>query len=355
MKLDRRRFLKVSAAGLAGAVLPAARSALAEEDSAAEALRTLAARRNLLVGSACASWLLNGNPLYEETLAREFNCTVCENGMKMDAVQPVRGEFDFRTADALMAFADRNRMQVRAVPLAWHDGLPEWAREKTFPRAEALGLLREHIFALMGRYRGRILAWDVVNEALADKGPGLREEGTWFRSLGPEYIDLSYQWAHEADPQAALFYNDYWIEGKTERADRCYRLLKELRARGVPIHGVGFQYHVQARSAPAPAAVADNLKRFMDLGLTIHITELDVWVPAKPTDADFHQQAEVYRGVFEMALALKLPAVVLWGFTDSYSWVPATSKGAFDHALIFDRAYRPKPAYDAIRSALRGS
>ena len=260
----------------------------------------------------------------------------------------------FGLADRMMAFAVKHGMKVRAVPLVWHDALPEGAQDKIFSRQEALDILREHIFTVMQHFRGRVFAWDVLNEGLSDKGPGLREEGPWYRSIGPEYVERVYHWAHEADPQALLFYNDYGMDGMSEKADRCYQWVKALLARGVPIHGIGLQYHVQVDKHPTPTEVTQNIRRFNDLGLAVHITELDVWLPKNVSEADFRQQAMIYRGIFEAALAApKCPAIVLWGFTDRYSWVPGISNGTYDRALIFDRDYRPKPAYEAIASMLR--
>lgn len=319
-----------------------------------ESLRSLAAKRNLLVGTVFGDHLFRSDPLYGPTIAREFNCIVSENDMKLDVIQRVRGEYDFGPAEALMTFAAQHDMKVRAVPLVWHEALPDWAMDKTFPRAEALGILREHIFTVMDHFRGRIFAWDVLNEGLNDKGPGLRVKSPWYQSIGPDYVDEVYHMAHEADPEAVLFYNDYNMDGISEKSDRCYNWIKELLARGVPIHGIGLQYHVQCYNAPAQASAADNIKRFNDLGLIVHLTELDVWLPPKATPADFEKQAAVYRGVFETALAAQnCPVVLIWGFTDRYSWVPGISGGTFDHALIFDREYRPKPAYEAIAAALR--
>jgi endo-1,4-beta-xylanase len=144
------------------------------------------------------------------------------------------------------------------------------------------------------------------------------------------------------------------MDGMSEKADRCYQWIKELLARGVPVHGIGLQYHVQLDKHPPLPEVTQNIRRFNDLGLAVHITELDVWLPKNATAADLQQQAVIYRGVFEAALAApKCPAVFLWGFTDRYSWVPGISGGTCDDALIFDRDYRPKPAYEAIASVLR--
>jgi len=319
-----------------------------------DTLRRLAAKKGLLVGTAFSCDTFRKDPMYGEVLAREFNGLVAENEMKLDVLQRVRGQFDFGPADIMMAFARRHDMKVRAVPLAWHDALPEWASDKTFPRQEALDILREHISTVMRHFRGRVFAWDVLNEGLSDKGPGLREEGPWYRSIGPEYVERIYQWAHEADPQALLFYNDFGMDGMSEKADRCYQWIKKLLARRVPIHGIGLQYHVQLDKHPPPSEVSQNIRRFNDLGLAVHITELDVWLPRIATAAHLQQQAAIYGGVFEAALAApNCPAVFLWGFTDRYSWVPGISNGTYDHALIFDRDYRPKPAYEAIASALR--
>ena len=319
-----------------------------------ETLRQLAARRNLLIGTAFCTGAFRKNPAYGEIIAREFNCLVAENDMKLDILQRERGKFDFSRPDTMMAFARQHDMKVRAVPLVWHIALPAWAKEKTFPRQEALDILREHIHTVMRHYRGQIIAWDVVNEALNDKGPGLRQDGPWYNSIGPDYVELAYRMAHEADPDAVLFYNDYNMDVMNGKADRCYQWIRELLARGVPIHGIGLQCHFQLEWPPARASLADNIKRFNDLGLIVHITELDVWLPAQAADEHLQQQGDVYRNVIGTALnAGNCPAVLLWGLADCHSWIPRETCGKYDHALIFDRQYRPKPAYDAIVEALR--
>jgi endo-1,4-beta-xylanase len=369
--LSRRAFVKTAgAAGMAAALpvcwparlradAPAAGPAdsATRSDAAAPSptggLRSLAAKKGLLLGSAFSNSAFRKDPTYGEVLAREFNCLVAENIMKLNAIQRVRGEFDFTATDAMMAYAAKHAMQVRAVPLVWHDALPLWAKGKTFPRQEALDILREHIFAMMAHFRGRMCAWDVLNEGFSDSGPGLREEGPWFHSIGSDYVDKIYHMAHEADPEAVLFYNDFNMDGMSKKADLCYDWIKQLLARGVPIHGIGLQYHVRVDQHPSPAEVTENIRRFNDLGLVVHITELDVWLPTQVTPEHLQQQAAIYRNVFETVLAARnCPAVLPWGFTDRYSWVPGTTGGTFDHALIYDRDYRPKPAYAAIAAAL---
>ncbi|MEI6810016.1 MAG: endo-1,4-beta-xylanase [bacterium] len=320
-----------------------------------DTLRSLAAKRGLLIGTAFCSGAFKHHPEYGDLIAREFNCLVAENDMKLDVLQPVRGQFDFSRPDVMMSFARKHDMKVRAVPLVWHIALPAWAEGKTFSRNEALDILREHIFTVMQYYRGQVIAWDVVNEALSDKEPGLRKEGPWYNSIGTDYVEQAYHMAHEADPQAVLFYNDYNMDCMNDKAGRCYMWIKELLARGVPIHGIGLQCHFQLEWPPAKAALSDNIKRFNDLGLIVHMTELDVWL-AKDASADhLLQQAEVYCDIFQAALSAKdCPAILLWGLADCHSWIPGQTGGKYDHALIFDRQYRPKPAYAAIAALLRG-
>jgi endo-1,4-beta-xylanase len=353
----RRDFLRASAAALSGAVRVQGGPPIRLPPAAAEpgrSLRRLAEQRGLLVGTAFSNGAYGRDPAYGDVAAREFNLLVGENNMKLDVLQHERGRYDFSQPDAMMDFAAAHGMKVRAVPLVWHEALPAWLKDRTPTRAEALAILREHISAVVGRYRGRIFAWDVVNEALDETKPGLREDGPWFRSIGPEYVELAYRWAHEADPGAALFYNDYGMDGPSAKADRCHAWIKSLLARGVPIHGIGLQYHVQVDKHPVPAETAGNIRRFNDLGLAVHITELDVWVPKDAPPSELLKQAEVYRGVFETALAAPdCKAVALWGFTDRYSWVPSISNGTYGRALIYDPEYHPKPAYEAIAAALR--
>ncbi len=318
-----------------------------------ESLRRLALKRGLLIGAAFSGHI-SRDPKYGEVMAREFSCLVGENNMKLNVIQHTRGQFDFGRAEAMMAFAARNDMKVRAVPLVWHNALPEWVRGKEFSRKEALDILREHIFTVVEHFRGRVFAWDVLNEGLSQKGPGLRSNSIWYQSIGADYVEQVYRWAHEADPAATLFYNDYNMDGISTQADRCYLWIKELLAHGVPIHGIGLQYHVRVDKHPSAEAVRQNIRRFNDLGFAVHITELDVSLPATATADHLQQQAVVYRDVIEAALSARdCPAVVLWGFTDRYSWIPSTSQGECGHALIFDRDYRPKPAYEAMAAALR--
>jgi len=202
---------------------------------------------------------------------------------------------------------------------------------------------------VVGRYKGRIFAWDVVNEALDEEGE-LRDT-IWLRMIGPEYIEMAFRWAHEADPDALLFYNDYACEDMGCKSDAVYALVQELQEKGVPIHGVGLQMHVQLGIEPPLASVERNLERLGALGLQVHITEMDVRV--RDTNPDtLERQAAIYGQSLQVCLdAESCTAFVVWGFTDRHSWIPSVFEG-WGNALIFDDQYTPKPAYEEMRKLL---
>jgi endo-1,4-beta-xylanase len=273
-----------------------------------------------------------------------------ENAMKFGPLHPDPDRYNFADADAIIAFAKANAMQVRAHTLVWHEDLPRWLTERNVTREDLMANLRQHILTVVGRYRGRVVAWDVVNEAMADSG-SLRDT-IWLRGIGPDYIDLAFRWAHEADPQARLFYNDYGGEGLGRKSDAIYGLVRNLQTRGVPIHGVGLQTHIRLESSPALRDVAANMNRLAALKLEVHITEMDVRIEGPVTEEALAAQARIYRDMLGVCLSAKnCKAFVLWGFTDRHSWIPQFFP-QWGAALIFDESYRPKPAYTALMDAL---
>jgi GH35 family endo-1,4-beta-xylanase len=315
-------------------------------------LRMLADRRGLGIGSAVdRGFRYSGSDgvQFRAKLAREFNLLTPENDMKHQRIHPTRDSYRFVPADSLVAFAEANGMQVRGHTLVWHQQLAGWLTTGIWSQDTAKALLAEHIARVVGHYRGRVAAWDVVNEALADDG-SLRS-GFWYDHVGGDYIELAFRWAHDADPGAALFYNDYGIEGINAKSDAAYALIQRLLARGVPIHGVGLQAHFQ--TGGVPTTLGANIARFAALGMKVHITELDVRMPLPSTPAQLQTQATNYRDVVAACLqTAACEAVVMWGFTDRESWVPGWFPGWGD-ALIFDTAYRPKPAFHALYDLLK--
>ncbi len=313
-------------------------------------LRELADARDVLVGAAVAPGPLRCEAPYAQALAHEFNILTTENAMKFGPIHPAPDRYLFDDADAIVDFAEANDMLVRGHTLVWHQQLPGWVESAKWTREELMAVLRDHITTVVGRYRGRVDVWDVVNEAI-DKGR-LRET-VWKNVIGPEYLDLAFQWAHEADPEALLFYNDYGGEGMNAKSDAIYELVRGMVERGVPIHGVGLQMHVSASSAPASDRVLENMNRLADLGLQVHITELDVRIQGDPTESKLERQARDYGTIAETCLEAKdCTALIIWGFTDRYSWVPASFSG-WGSALILDTSYQPKPAYTALQEALK--
>ncbi len=313
-------------------------------------LRDLAKARGIKIGAAVAMEPLFSDALYRETLAREFGMITPENCLKFRSVHPRRYRYDFRAGDALAGFAADNGMKMRGHTLVWHESLPPWLIWGIFSREEMAEILKEHIQTVVGHYRGRITCWDVVNEAV-EKDGRLRET-IWLQNLGPGYLEDVFRWAHEADPEAKLYYNDYGAEGMDQKADAVYRLLKELRARGVPVHGVGLQMHFEVEKPPNLEHVAANIKRLAELGLEVQVTELDLRIQEPVTEEKLAVQAGIYRDLLKICLAAPAcRAFMMWGFTDRYSWIPDFFPGR-GAALIFDRDYRPKPAYYALREAL---
>jgi endo-1,4-beta-xylanase len=313
-------------------------------------MRDCARVHGVQVGAAVAASPLRNDPLYAQTLAQYFTMVTPENVMKFGPLHPEPGRYNFGDADFVVDFAQSHGMQVRGHTLVWHNQLPGWLEGGDWSKEELMAILRDHIHTVVGRYRGRVAAWDVVNEAIADDGT-LRDT-IWLRVIGPEYVELAFRWAHEADPNALLFYNDYGAEGLCPKADAVYALVEDLVRRGVPIHGVGMQMHASLDWCPEPESVAANIERLSALGLQIQITEMDVRVPEPATKEKLQAQATIYEDMLHVCISSeRCSAFVLWGFTDSHSWVPSFFPG-YGSALIFDSNYEPKPACEALEDVI---
>jgi endo-1,4-beta-xylanase len=283
-----------------------------------------------------------------------FNSVVAENAMKPPRVQPSEGRFDFSRADRIVAFAERRGMKVRGHTLLWHEETPQWywqaANGAPASGDQVLERLRNHIHALVGRYRGRIYAWDVVNEVIDYTRPDCLRDDLWRRVVGARYVEQAFRYAHEADPAAKLFINDYDTAEPRKRA--CLeRVARELLARGVPLHGVGHQMHVDL-DKPSAADVDETLARFAALGLENQVTELDLTLgaDAAPVAKDaLARQAARYEELFAVfARHPDVTAVTFWGISDAHTWRNAGRAPGTDQPLLFDVGQRPKPAYFAV-------
>ena len=312
-------------------------------------LRDAAAERGVLIGAAVAPSYFNEAP-YAATLASEYSQVEPENDLKFGPTQPGPTTYTFTNADAIVKFAHDHKMAIRGHTLVWYQQNPSWLNALA-PDALAQAM-HDHIRTVVGRYAGQIYAWDVVNEAVNDNGTP--RATLW--SVNDGYIEQAFRWAHEADPNALLFYNDYNGETVNAKSDAIYKMVQDFKARGVPIDGVGMQMHFTA-SEPSMASIEANMKRLADLGLEIHITELDVRLPVDAsgvaTPAALAAQAKIYADV--VAVCLKFPgctAIQTWGVTDKHSWIPGSFPG-FGAGLPFDANYAAKPAHDAMVASLR--
>ena len=311
----------------------------------------LAEPRGLSVGAAVHARGIRQYPQYGATLAREFNMLTTENALKFGPVHPAYDRYRFENADVIVEFAEKHDMQVRGHCLVWHRMNPKWLTETDWDRDELSRVLREHIQTVVGRYKGRIAVWDVVNEAVG--GNGSMRETLWLEHLGADYVADAFRWAHEIDPDAQLFYNDFGGEGLGKKSDAIYEYVRGLLNQGVPVHGVGLQMHVSTEHSPPPGDVAANIRRLAALGLQVHITELDVAIEGDVSEQELADQADIYRDLMGVCVREKgCTALVTWGFTDAHSWIPGFRPG-WGAALPFDEQYRPKPAYLGMIQALK--
>jgi len=344
---------------LAAAVFCLGFGAAAPEQS----LREAALTSGMLIGTAVRPAQLS-EAAYASTLAREFNMMEPEDALKWEVVHPEPQTFDFYQADQIVDFASRHGMKVRGHTLVWHRQNPKWLTEGKFTSSQLAEILEQHIKTVVGHYRGKIFAWDVVNEASDELHPGELRSTIWrdqpgigLAANGYAYMEQSFRWAHEADPQALLFYNEGAdTEVVNPKSDAIYAMVRDFRQRGVPIDGVGLQMHISNLHADV-ASISANIGRFTALGVQVHITEMDVSLSVDANgnaiSEDLQRQAEIYRQIAAVCLAHRgCTAIQTWGFTDKYSWIGSHSKHTQGAALLFDQNYRAKPAYLALRNEL---
>jgi endo-1,4-beta-xylanase len=337
-------------------------------------------RHGLKIGTAVNATALNDadDPRYRQLAASEFSSVTAENAMKWESLEPIRGTYDWAAADELVEFAKRNRQSVRGHVLVWHNQLPAWltsgVADGTISKQELRELLRKHITTVVNRYKGKIWQWDVVNEAVSDPWDTpstLHYKGFWAQNLGPDYIADAFRWARAADPKALLFYNDYNIEafGSGNPADDktqfVYDMAKGLRARGVPIDGVGSQGHLGTQYGNFDTLqVTAALKRFAALGLATAFTEVDVRSQmtegvqagnSEEINPRLQASAANFSVLMKACLAVRTClSYTVWGFSDKYSWVPGWFNDPPEGlATIYDENYQPKRAYQELKSEAR--
>ncbi|WP_026819815.1 endo-1,4-beta-xylanase [Arthrobacter castelli] len=292
---------------------------------------------------------------YREVLGSEFSSVSAENQMKWEFIHPERNRYRFAEMDAIVEFAQKHGQVVRGHTLLWHSQNPEWLEEGDFSDQELRTILKDHIMTVVGRYAGQIQQWDVANEIFDSEGNLRTEENIWIRELGPGIVADAFRWAHQADPEAKLFFNDYGVEANNAKSDAYYELIKDYLAKGVPVHGFAVQGHLSIRYG-FPAGMEANLQRFDDLGLETAVTEIDVRMDlpngAEPTAAQLEKQASYYQRALDACLGVEdCNSFTIWGFVDKYSWVPVFFEGQ-GAATVMWNDYTRKPAYYALQESL---
>ncbi|MDJ1492822.1 endo-1,4-beta-xylanase [Cytophagaceae bacterium DM2B3-1] len=297
-------------------------------------------------------------------ILQQFNSITPENAMKMGPIHPEENRYFWDDADAIVNFAQTNKLRIRGHNLCWHEQTPKWiftdAQGNNVTKEVLLKRLKDHITTVVSRYKGKIYAWDVVNEAIDDDSTKFLRNSLWYQICGEDFIVKAFEYAHQADPNALLFYNDYNTE-RPEKTERVYQLLKKLKEAKVPVHGVGLQAHWSIYE-PTEKELRNAIEKFSSLGLQIHFTEVDMSVyrwekhrrERKEGESDAftpeleQKQLEQYKKVFSIFREYKkaITSVTFWNISDKSTWLDNYPvRGRKNYPLLFDQNLQPKKVY----------
>lgn len=308
----------------------------------------MAEEKNFYIGTAVSSDPFLKDTDYKDILSKEFNSITIDNELKFARVHPQKETYNFQIPDLIIDYSKKNGMQVRGHSLVWHKQIPDWLTMQKYTRDELKEILKQHIYTVVDRYEETINVWDVVNEAYDENG--ILRHNIWRDTIGHEYIELAFIWAHQANPNAVLFYNDYDIEQINNKSNAIYEMYKRLLNKGIPVGGIGFQFHTSINVNLDYNSIEKNFKRFSDLGVKIHVTEMDVKIQNNKDALQnkLAKQSEVYSNILNLCLENEnCNSFTTWGFTDKYSWIPAYT-GNDDSPLLFTNEYVRKPSYNAL-------
>ena len=309
------------------------------------------------VGAAISTYHLKHNSAYRRLLVEQFNSVTAENAMKFEQLHPSQHQFRWAAADELVRFARTNGMRVHGHTLIWSAKNPKWVNNFQGDRAAWKALLKDHIQTIVKHFKADVHSWDVVNEAFTEAGT--LKKSIWLEKLGPEYLELAFIYAHEADPESLLFYNDYGHEYGGKKLNAILNMVKDFRRKNIPIHGLGLQTHIVARIPEKN--IRYGITAASKSGLLIHISELEVSVKYnKPKaflldDQLAQVQAQKYKAVFEAYAAIPKAqqfGITTWNLGDRDAFRNSVSKNR-DHPMLFDYEYQPKPAFKAIVELLK--
>ena len=369
---SRREFLRRVAEACAGLSLAgigriASPSWHAEAAACEQSLNTLAVAKGLRYGAAAQKAILARDPEFGTAFQCECGILVPELELKFAWLRPTPDQFEFTAADWLEAFARAHGQLFRGHTLIWYKALPDWF-SGTVDATNGRSFLTDHVHTVVSHYRGRVQSWDVVNEAInpADGRPDALRKSRWLKAVGPEYIDLAFHTAADADPSAMLVYNETYLDYDDDRdngqREAVLRLLQDFRTRGVPVHALGVQAHLRGVETTFSARkLREFLAAVAAMGYRIIISELDVRDTELPADVTTRDNAvaAAYRDYLDAALDERAVIDVLtWGLSDKYSWLSSSrprGDGLPLRPLPLDANLQPTPAYRAIASAFRGA
>lgn len=332
------------------------RSTLKMPDLPEPSLRDLAAERGVDLGVLTYAHRLD-DPIYAGIIRTQFEFATIDGGAHFSEIRPTPTETDYRTVDTIVEFAEENSMNVQLHHLVWGDRvvLPQWLTEGDHTKEELLKILEQHITETVSRYKGRIREYTVINEATTEAQHIYGLKSWWQEKLGddPKLIDNYFRWAHRADPEAKLIMNDFYNETKNSTSDAMYAYIKDAKARGVPIHGVGMQLHVDASRPPEKKAVIENMRRFAALGTPVYITEFDVNTNSVKGSAAYKSQLEsqiTYDMVRACVESRACVSFTVFGVTSKNDLIKKITR-ANTRAYLFDSRYRPRPSfYDFLQA-----
>jgi endo-1,4-beta-xylanase len=322
---------------------------------------------NFPVGTAIKIKTLSKDTLLQKLQKSNFNSITSASDMKMNSIMPREGVYSWGIVDSIVNYAQKNNQRLFGHNLIWHSSTPNWVQEKALKDSLWLGtFMKEYITEYVTRYKGKVAAWDVVNEGLESHGGNIRKT-MWYNAIGKKYIAKAFQYAHEADPDAILFYNDFNIERDTLKLNSTLKMIEELKAEGVPISGLGFQMHI--RMDISDEVIANSLRKAVKTGLQIHLSEVDIifnkhddtrkggiQVYEKLTEEMKQEQAKKYKNLVKMYKTIvpkeQQYGITFWDFTDRDTWI----NGFFnikDWPTIYDEKLKPKPAYFGFLEGLK--
>jgi endo-1,4-beta-xylanase len=310
------------------------------------------------IGAAVKVKLLRKNAVYRKLIIDQFNSITAENAMKFGALHPAPSVFRWSDADYIVDFARENNIRVHGHTLIWSKINPKWVTEFQGSRADWENLLKTHIQTIVSHFQGKVVSWDVVNEAFDEKGN--YKPCIWLEKLGPAYIEMAFKYAHECDPDALLFYNDYGHEFGGRKLQAILKMAKDFKRRGVPISGLGLQMHTVLRLENSK--IASTLKSVAAVGLKVHISELEVSVRyQKPASFILDSnlaflQAEKYKAIFQAYNSIPKAqqfGITTWNVADADSFRNGKIKN-HDFPLLFDMNYKPKAAYNLLMEKMSG-